>query len=94
MNLKEYDPTLTDDDLKVIKHLSAIDRLFKKGNLSIQQLFVDNGNLAVTKVYDDRGEYEIKGFHNIMCDGGDPDRSGEFGIRPEFEWVEMMNENS
>jgi hypothetical protein len=86
MNLKEYDPTLTDDDLKVVKHLDAINRLFKKGNLSIRQLFVDNGTLAVTKVYDSI-EYEIKSFKNIMCDGGDPDRSGEFSIREQLEWM-------
>lgn len=97
MNLKEYDPTLTDDDLKVIKYLNAINRLFKKGDLSISQLFVDNGNLSVTKIYDNV-EYEIAGFHNIRCDGGDPDRCGEFGIHTELEWmdrmVEMMSENS
>lgn len=79
MDLKEYDPTLTYDDLKVIKHLNAINRLFKKGNLSINQLFSDNGTLTVTKIYDNT-EYEIKSFENIKCDGGDPDRCGEFGI--------------
>lgn len=93
MNLKDYDPTLTDDDLKVIKHLNAIDRLFKKGNLSINQLFVDNGTLSVTKKYDNT-EYEIEGFNNIICDGGDPDRDGVYGIHNELEWIEMMNENN
>lgn len=92
MNLKEYDPSLTDDDLKVIKHLNAINRLFKKGDLSINQLFVGNGHLNVTKIYDNI-EYEIAGFDNITCDGGDPDRYGEFGIRTELDWVEIMNEN-
>lgn len=30
---------LTEDDIKVIKHLKAIDNLFKKGNFSICGLF-------------------------------------------------------
>lgn len=93
MNLKVYDPTLTDDDLKVIKHLNAINRLFKKGNLSINQLFVDNGHLTVTKIYDNK-EFEINDFHNIKCDGGDPDRCGEFGIREVLEWMGIMGENN
>ena len=90
MNLKEYDPTLTDDDLKVIKHLNAINRLFKKGDLSIRQLFVNNSNLHVTKIYDNI-EYEIAGFGNIVCDGGDPDSDGRFGIRTELEWIDRNN---
>ena len=70
---------LTEDDLKVLKHLKAIDNLFKKGDLTIYQLFMDNGTLKVTKIENDE-EYEIDNFYNITCDGGDPDRCGNYGI--------------
>ena len=90
-DIRDFDPTLTDDDIKVLKHLNAIDNLFKKGNLSIRQLFTDNGTMIVTKEYDGI-EYEISSFCSIICDGGDPDRSGEFGIHQVREWIDLMNE--
>lgn len=70
---------LNEDDKKVLKHLKSIDNLFKKGNLTINQLFATNGTLIVTKLENDK-EFEIDNFHNITCDGGDPDRYGDFGI--------------
>lgn len=70
---------LSVDDFKVLKHLRAINNLFKKGCLTINQLFVDNGNLAVTKI-EDGLEYKINTFYDIDCDGGDPDRFGKDGL--------------
>ena len=82
--IKEH---LTEDDLKVLKHLKAIDNLFKKGDLSISQLFVNCGTLTVTKM--ENGEdYEIDSFHNITCDGGDPYSCGRFGIHSNNELEE------
>lgn len=78
---------LTEDDLKVLKHLKAIDNLFKKGDLSISQLFVNCGTLTVAKMENDE-EYEIDSFHNITCDGGDPDEYGRFGIHSSYELEE------
>ena len=82
---------LTDDDIKVIKHLKSINNLFRHGRLSINQLFVDNGTLAVTKFYQGK-EYEIQTFTSIICDGGDPDRTGEHGIHEKLEFIQMLNE--
>lgn len=81
---------LTEDDLKVIKHLNAIDNLFKKGDLTISQLFADNARLIVTKM-ENNVEYEIDSFPNITCDGGDPDRYGEFGIYSSDELEEYYD---
>lgn len=78
---------LTKDDLKVIKHLNAIDNLFKKGDLTIKQLFADNGTLKVIKTENNK-EYEIDSFYQINCDGGDPDRFGYYGIRDSNELEE------
>ena len=78
---------LTEDDLKVLKHLRSIDNLFKKGDLTICQLFADNGTLVVTKIEKDE-EYEIDAFIHITCDGGDPDRCGRFGIHSSDELEE------
>lgn len=75
---------LTEDDLKVLKHLKAIDNLFKKGDLSISELFADNGTLIVTKM-ESGIEYEIDCFHCIACDGGDTDRDGRFAIHSADE---------
>ena len=62
---------LTEDDLKVIKHLTAIDNIFKKGNTSVR-LFSGPCRIYVTTVKDDQ-EYELFSFGNIPHDGGDPD---------------------
>jgi len=82
---------LTEDDIKVIKHLRSIDRLFKKGNLSISQLFVDNDILMVTKIVDDH-EYEVESFNDITCDGGDPDRYGQWGLHDAYELESLYEE--
>lgn len=81
---------LTEDDLKVLKHLKAIDNLFKKGDLSISQLFANCGTLIATKMENDK-EYEIDAFYNITCDGGDPDSYGEFGIHSSHELEEYYS---
>ena len=91
--IRLMDPNITDDDLKVLKHLKAIDKLFKKGDLTICQLFIDNGTMNVTKEYDG-GEFEIASFDNINCDGGDPDRCGDNAIHGYFEWVDKMESMS
>lgn len=87
--LKEIDPTLTEDDLKVIKHLKSIDNLFKRGNLTISQLFANTSSMQVLKRYNGE-DYVISEFGNIDCDGGDPDMMGPFGIRPYSEWIDLM----
>lgn len=78
---------LTKDDLKIIKHLNAIDNLFKKGDLTIKQLFADNRTLKVTKTESNK-EYEIDSFYHINCDGGDPDRDGYYSINYSDELEE------
>lgn len=67
--LKELD-LLTDDDKKILKHLTAIDNIFKKGNTKMR-LFVLAGTMKCTTIIHD-GEYEFDTFYNIPCDGGDP----------------------
>ena len=75
---------LTEDDLKVLKHLRSIDNLFKKGDLTIWGLFADNGTMKVLKtVYSE--DYTVETFYDITCDGGDPDNSGRLGIRSDDE---------
>ena len=69
---------LTENDLKVLKHLKSIDNLFKRGNISIS-LFCDNGTVKVLKSVDEQ-DYEIDSFFHIVCDGGDPDGHGYLGI--------------
>ena len=78
---------LTEDDLKVLKHLRSIDNLFHKGDLTISRIFADNGTLKALKTinYED---YEIESFIHVTCDGGDPDRSGRFGVHSENELEE------
>ena len=83
---------LNEDDRKVLKHLKSIDNLFKKGNLTIYQLFADNGHLIVTKLENDK-EYMIDDFYHITCDGGDPDRSGDLGIHNSEELEEYYESN-
>ena len=70
---------LSVDDFKVLKHLRAINNLFKNGRLTINQLFVDNGDLSVTKI-ENGLEYKINTYYYINCDGGDPDRFGINGL--------------
>ena len=80
---------MTDDDIKVLKHLKSIDNLFKKGNLNIYELFVNNGHMEPTILLDGE-EYEIESFNNIKCDGGDPDRSGRFGLHSYYELIDKL----
>lgn len=80
---------LTDDDVKVLKHLQSINNLFKKGNLNIYELFADNGHMKATIMYDEI-EYEIADFFYITCDGGDPDRRGADGIHSYNELVDKL----
>jgi len=80
---------LTNDDVKVLKHLQSIDNLFKKGNLNISELFADNGHMVVTTMLDGI-EYEIADFYHITCDGGDPDRRGADGIHSYNELVDKL----
>ena len=82
---------LTEDDLKVIKHLTSINKLFKKGNLSIEMLFVDNGCFKVIKEVDGK-EYEVAWFGDITCDGGDPDIYGVNGIYSSDELETLYDE--
>lgn len=79
---------LTEDDLKVAKHLRAINNLFKKGNLSVSSIFVDNGTLKLMKNIENR-DYTVEDYHHITCDGGDPDRYGKFGIYSQEELEEL-----
>ena len=68
---------LTDDDLKVIKHMVAIDNLFKKGDTSIR-LFSAPYHILITKIEDEQ-EYELFSFGHIPHDGGDPDYGFGYG---------------
>jgi hypothetical protein len=78
---------LTKDDLKVIKHLNAVDKLFKRGDLSISQLFVNCGFLYVFKKIDGQ-DYKVCSFTNIRSDGGDIDDYGSLGALSESELEE------
>ena len=80
---------LTDDDVKVLKHLQSIDNLFKKGNLNICEIFCNNGHIEPT-IEIDGEEYEIASFNNIKCDGGDPDNYGRFGLHTYYDLVEKL----
>ena len=80
---------LTDDDVKVLKHLQSINNLFKKGNLNISELFADNGHMKATVMVDEI-EYEIADFFYITCDGGDPDRRGDGGIHSYDELIDKL----
>ncbi len=90
-DIKTWDPTLTGDDIKVLKHLKSIDNLFKNGDLTISGLFANNGTMCVMKEYDNE-DYEIESFSNITCDGGDPDNHGMFGIHSQTDWMNVMEE--
>ncbi len=74
---------LTEDDLKVLKHLRSIDNLFKKGDLTIRGLFADGTMKVLKTVYSE--DYTVETFYHITCDGGDPDHGGRFGIRSDDE---------
>lgn len=78
---------LTKDDLKVIKHLNAIDNLFKKGDLTISQLFSNCGILYALKNIDGQ-DYKVCSFYNITSDGGDCDDYGRYGAMNESELEE------
>lgn len=80
---------LTDDDVKVLKHLQSIDNLFKKGNLNIHEIFCNNGLMEPTILLDGE-EYEIGSFNNIRCDGGDADGYGRFGLHSYYELLEKF----
>ena len=89
-DIKMWDPTLTDDDIKVLKHLKSIDNLFKNGDITISGLFAKDG-ICVFKEYDNKS-YEIESFSHITCDGGDPDDYGRFGIYTQMDWMGLMEE--
>ena len=91
--LKQMDPTLTEDDLKVIKHLKAIDNIFKRGDLSIRNIFVNAGCLKVLKSYNGI-DYSVSDFDYIICDGGDTDDFGENCIHSHREWMDLMDEQT
>lgn len=91
--LRSMDPELTDDDIKVFKHLKAIDNIFKRGNLTISELFCYAGTMEILKRYDGY-EYTIADFPHITCDGGDPDNYGESGVHPYSEWIALMDERN
>ena len=82
--------TLTEDDLKVIKHLSAIDNLFKKGNTSIRLFAGPTAYIYVTTVKDGQ-EYELCSFGNIPHDGGDCDWGFGYGcIASQDDYMDTL----
>ena len=91
--LKETDPTLTEDDLKVIRHLKAIDNIFKRGNVTITQLFSSPSAIQVLKNYGE-DDYSLYSTVHVPCDGGDPDTKGMWGIRTYSEWLDLMDERN
>lgn len=82
---------LTEDDLKVVKHLRAINNLFKKGDLTVSSLFADNGTLKLIKLVDGK-DYTVEDYSNITCDGGDPDRYGALGIYSQDDLEELYEQ--
>lgn len=90
---KGIDPTLTEDDIKVIKHLKAIDNLFKRGNLSVYEIFANTGGIVLLKNYNGE-DYVVAECGYINADGGDPDMMGPFGIHPYSEWLDLMEERN
>jgi len=84
---------LTKDDIKVVKHLNAINNLFKKGDLTVSSLFADTGSLKLLKTIDGI-DYEVESYCHIICDGGDPDSSGFFGIHSQEELENLYEEEN
>ena len=79
---------LTEDDLKVIKHLRSIDNLFKKGDLTITELFASPSGIHVLKNVKGK-DYSLFSTTYISCDGGDPDNGGILGIYTADELDEL-----
>lgn len=61
---------LTDDDEKILKHLTAIDNLFKKGDCKMSHIFATSKLNACVMI--DGDEYICDSFPYIIADGGDP----------------------
>lgn len=60
---------LTDDDEKILKHLTAIDNLFKKGDCKMSHIFATSKLNACVMV--DGDEYVFDSFPYISIEGGD-----------------------
>lgn len=79
---------LNEDDVKILKHLHAIDNIFKNKNPNISHLFGFAGTLN-TCIKLNGEEWCFDSFINIPCDGGDPD---ETELRQEYELSKLLDE--
>lgn len=83
--LKDLDK-LTDDDKKILQHLTAIDNLFKKGDCKMSHIFAQSFLMACVRI--DGEEYAFDSFIHIRSDGGDPDDE----LRTERELLVKLDE--
>lgn len=87
---------LNDNDEKILKHLQAINNIFKKKDTNISNLFAfgsigESTLTACVRIND--SEYCFKSFNDIPCDGGDPNRGDGFlDLRQESELDELLDE--
>lgn len=79
---------LNEDDVKILKHLQAIDNIFKNKNPNISNLFAFAGTLE-TCIELNGEEWCFDSFINIPCDGGDPNGTE---LRQEYELTELLDE--
>lgn len=78
---------LNEDDMNILKHLQAIDNIYKNKNPNISNLFAFAGTLEVCTMLNGE-EWCFDSFINIPCDGGDP--NGE-ELRQEYELSNLLD---
>lgn len=78
---------LNDNDLKIIKHLNAINNIFKNKDTNISHLFAFAGTMHICIDLDGE-EWCFDSYINIPCDGGDPNREE---LRQEYELSEYLD---
>lgn len=79
---------LNEDDVNILKHLQAIDNIFKKKNPNISHLFAFAGTLK-TCIELNGEEWCFDSFIYTPCDGGDPNQTE---LRQEYELSELLEE--
>lgn len=79
---------LNEDDVKILKHLQAIDNIYKNKNPNISHLFAFAGTLE-TCIELNGEEWCFDSFNHIPCDGGDPNQTE---LRQEYELSKLLEE--
>ena len=79
---------LNEDDVKIIKHLQAIDNIFKKKNPNISHLFAFAGTMEACIELNEE-EWCFDSFIYIPCDGGDPNGTE---LRQDYELSKLLDE--